>query len=122
MRCVFYLCAAGLLLLPACAQVSVPTAHGVPAPSGSGHPPSQLLIVTPDQGLDGKVAWVNSNLRFVVITFPVGQMAAVDQHLNVYRHGLKVGEVKITGPQNDDSIVGDVTLGEAAAGDSIRNK
>jgi hypothetical protein len=72
--------------------------------------------------LDGRIAWVNSNLQFVVITFPIGQMPAVDQRLNIYRHGLKVGEVRITGPQNDDNIVGDILAGEAAPGDSIRDR
>jgi hypothetical protein len=57
-----------------------------------------------------------------VITFPIGQMPAVDQRLNIYRHGLKVGEVRITGPQNDDNIVGDILAGEAALGDSIRDR
>ena len=97
--------------------------HAVPAPAAAGrHASGQKLIITPDQGLEGRIAWVNSNLQFVVITFPVGQMPAVDQRLNIYRHGLKVGEVKITGPQNDDSIVGDILAGEAAPGDSIRDR
>jgi hypothetical protein len=82
----------------------------------------QKLIVTPQEGLEGKIAWVNSNLRFVVITFPVGQMPALDQRLNVYRRGLKVGEVRITGPQRDDSIVGDLVTGEAGTGDAIRDR
>jgi hypothetical protein len=33
-----------------------------------------------------------------------------------------VGEVRITGPQNDDNIVGDILAGEAALGDSIRDR
>jgi hypothetical protein len=124
MRCVFYLwLAAGLLLLFGCARGKPPAAHAVLAPAAAGQPASgQKLIVTPDQGLDGRIAWVNSNLQFVVITFPIGQMPAVDQRLNIYRHGLKVGEVRITGPQNDDSIVGDILAGEAAPGDSIRDR
>ena len=79
-------------------------------------------IVTPDAGLDGKVSNVNSNLRFVVLTFPVGQMPNLNQHLFVYRKNLKVGEVRVTGPQQDDSIVADVTIGEAAIGDEVRDK
>ena len=35
---------------------------------------------------------------------------------------LKVGEVKITGPQRDDHIVGDLTTGEAQVGDEVRDK
>jgi hypothetical protein len=124
MRCAFYLwLAAGLLLLSGCARGKPPAARAVPAPAAAGRPASgQKLIVTPDQGLDGRIAWVNSNLQFVVITFPIGQMPAVDQRLNIYRHGLKVGEVRITGPQNDDSIVGDILAGAAAPGDWIRDR
>ena len=56
------------------------------------------MIVTPENALVGKVALVNPTGRFVVLNFPLGKMAAVDQHLNLYRRGLKVGEVKVTGP------------------------
>jgi hypothetical protein len=40
--------------------------------------------------------------------------------LNVYRHGLKVGEVKITGPQQEDNTVGDIASGEVEVGDELR--
>jgi hypothetical protein len=83
---------------------------------------SRKTIVTPEEGLSGKVAWENSNLRFVVLTFPVGQMPKTGQHLSVFRQGLKVGEVKITGPQQDDSIVADVIVGEAHPGDVARER
>jgi hypothetical protein len=42
--------------------------------------------------------------------------------MNVYRRGLKVGEVKVTGPQRDDNIVADITAGEAAVGDEVRDR
>jgi hypothetical protein len=47
-------------------------------------------------------------------------MPLVDQHLNLYRRGLKVGEVKITGPQQDDNIVGDLVSGDSEPGDEAR--
>ena len=104
---------AGVLILSGCASRKLPV-----SPAGS----DPKLIVTAQEGFDGRVASVNSNLQFVVITFPVGQMPAMDQRLAVYRRGLKVGEVAITGPQRDDSIVGDIVAGEAAAGDAIRDR
>jgi hypothetical protein len=112
----------GLLLPVGCARDrgrSASTTSRAPSSAGSTN---ATFIVTPDQALNGKVSWVNANLRFVVITFPVGQMPVSDQSLNVYREGLKVGEVKISGPQSDDSIVADITAGEAAVGDAIRSK
>lgn len=93
------------------------------SPSGETNAPASdaNLIVTPEKGLNGKVAWVNSNLRFVVLTFPVGQLPANNQRLDVYRGGLKVGELKVSGPQNDDNVVADIVVGEAEVGDAVRN-
>lgn len=84
-------------------------------------PPDTNLIVTPEKGLNGKVAWVNSNLRFVVLTFPVGQLPTNDQRLAVYRGGLKVGELKVSGPRIDENVVADIVAGEAEVGDTVRN-
>lgn len=79
-------------------------------------------IVTPDTALVGKVVAVNNPGRFVVLNFPVGRMAAVGQVLGVYRDGLKVGELKVSGPQRDDNIVADLTAGEARVGDTVRDR
>jgi hypothetical protein len=83
---------------------------------------SQKLIVTPTEGLTGKVSRVNPNLRFVVLTFPIGQMPDVSRAMNLYRQGLKVAEVKITGPQRNDSIVADIITGDAELGDEARDR
>jgi len=77
-------------------------------------------IVTPANVLVGKIARVSQAGRFVVIVFPVGHLPALEQKMGVYRSGLKKGEVKITGPQLDDSVVADLTAGEAQPGDSVR--
>lgn len=79
-------------------------------------------IVKPDTGLTGKVKVFNEVGRFVVLNFPIGHMPAIDQQLFVYRNGLKIGELKVTGPQNDDNIVADLVNGEAQPGDEIRDK
>ncbi len=78
------------------------------------------LIVTPGTVLIGKVVRVNANARFAVLNFPVGTMPAPGQQLNVYRQGLKVGEVVATGPQQDDNVVADIVKGEAQVGDELR--
>ena len=57
-----------------------------------------------------------------MLSFPVGQMPAMGQRLFLYRGGLKVAEVKITGPQNDNNIVADVVDGDAQAGDEVRDQ
>lgn len=83
---------------------------------------SQKLIVTPETGLVGKVETANQNLRYVVLSFPIGHLPALEQRLNVYRHGLKVGEVKVTGPQIEDNVVADIVEGDSGPGDEVRDK
>jgi hypothetical protein len=79
-------------------------------------------IVTPDNSLTAKVISYNPAGRFVVLGFPVGQMPRLEQGLFLYRNGLKVGEVKVTGPQRDNNIVADLVTGEAQAGDEVRDR
>ena len=79
-------------------------------------------MVTPDRVLLGKIARVNEVGRFVVLEFPVSHLPAMGQVLFVYRNGLKVAEVKVTGPQRDDHTVADLTTGEAQLGDEVRGQ
>ncbi len=79
------------------------------------------LMVTPGAQLSGRVSSVNPIARFVIATFPLGTMPAKDQKLNVYRDGLKVAVVKITGPQRDVNIAADIVAGECRVGDEIKN-
>ena len=87
-----------------------------PEPSASG----SKLIVTPDSQTHGQVALVNPNQRYLVVSFPVGSLPPVDRRLNVYRNGLKVAEIKITGPQRDFNIAADIVAGECQVGDEVR--
>jgi len=80
------------------------------------------VIVTPETTLTGKVTVYNAAGQFVVLEFPTGQLPPKDQRMFVYRRGLKVGEVKISGPQQDRHIVADLTTGEAQSGDDVRDK
>jgi hypothetical protein len=91
-----------------------------PAPPAVVAPP--VAIVTPDSSLTGKVVSFNTTARFVVLNFPSHQMPNKGQQLFLYRAGLKVGEVKVTGPQNDDNIVADLVSGEVKAGDDVRDR
>jgi len=79
-------------------------------------------IVTPENLLVGTVATFNTAGRFVVLDFPLGKMPVLDQTMFVFRQGLKVGEVKITGPERDHNTVGDLISGEARKGDEVRDK
>lgn len=101
---------------------STATTPGMSNASPATNNAGSQLIVTPDTAPTGVVARVNSAARFVILTFPVGNMPAVGQTLYVYRHGLKVGEVKVTPPQQDDNTAADIVTGEAALGDEIRTQ
>jgi hypothetical protein len=79
-------------------------------------------LVTPDYSLGGKVATFNSAGRFVVLDFPAGKIPALEQTMFVYRDGLKVGEVKITGPTRDNNTVADLISGGANKGDEVRDR
>lgn len=68
----------------------------------------------------GKVASVNGALRYAVLDFALNPLPAVGAQMGVYRHGVKVGEVKITGPAYHSNTVGDLVAGEAQVGDDIR--
>jgi hypothetical protein len=91
---------------------AIPVSAAAPAPA----------VVTPDNSLAGKVVSYNSVGRFVVLNFPARRMPKMDQRLFLYRTGLKVAEVKVTGPQNDDDTVADVVSGDAQAGDEVRDR
>lgn len=87
-----------------------------PAPSQS------QFIVTPDASLQAKVLRVNTVGRFVVLNFPDGRMPKLDEHLFLYRGGLKTAEVKVVGPEQDTSIVADIVSGDAQPGDTVRDQ
>src|SRR6266705_621009 len=95
-----------VMFVSGCADKNRTTPQG----AAVGRPASapQKLIVTPDDSLVGKVAMVNQGFRFVVLNFPVGHLPAPEQHLNLYRRGIKVGEVKVTHQQYDDNVVADL--------------
>ena len=80
------------------------------------------VIVTPDNSLAGKVLAYNSSGHFVVLEFPAGPMPNTDQILFLYRAGLKVAQVKITGPERDNNTVADLVSGDAQTGDEVRDQ
>lgn len=105
----------GALALTGCAG-RTGTASGEASRSNKG------LIVTPEAGATGTVVLVNAAARCVVLNFPLSRMPAMETRMSLYRRGLKVGEVKVTGPQREDNVVADVVAGEAEVGDEARRE
>jgi hypothetical protein len=113
-------------LLSGCAQPDATTA-GSPGPNGlagstngsaEGSAAPEVLL---DDQVQGQVVLVNPKLRIVTMDFPIRLMPALEQRLNVYRSGRKVGEVKVTGPSRDTIIAGDIVTGSAQIGDEVRS-
>lgn len=86
--------------------------------SAAERPPKP--VATPVISDPGKIARVDANARYVVLTFPLGGVPPLEQRLNVYRNGLKVGEVRVTGPQRDNNTVADIILGQPQVNDEVR--
>jgi hypothetical protein len=112
------------LLLAAALACGCASSHhvGRAGKSMAGETKDQTPIITPDDMLSGKVAYYNSVGRFVVLTFPVGAIPKQEQTLFLYRGGLKVAELLVTGPQTDNNIVADLVRGEAQTGDEVRDR
>ena len=104
------LCAATLLGGCATHKASAPK----PAPAKT--------VVTPDLRPVGQVAMVNAQARFVVISYPPGAVPKPGQRLNVWRNGLKVGEVQVTGPQLDNNTDADILAGDVQVRDQTREE
>jgi hypothetical protein len=98
--------------------------HRTASPARSAAPAAAAPqpIITPDNSLTARVARYNAAGRFAVLSFPVGQMPKLEQNLFLYRGGMKVAEVKITGPQNENNIVADLVTGDAQVGDEVRDQ
>jgi hypothetical protein len=108
-------CMFGGILMVGCVH------HHHKAPVSAAPSPAPAIVTTGDL-LAGKVVACNTPGRFVVLTFPTAQMPAVDNTMFLYRAGMKVAEIRITGPQSDDNTVADIVTGEAQVGDEVRDK
>jgi hypothetical protein len=84
--------------------------------------PISTAVVTPEAGQTAKVISVNNIGRFVVLNFPAGQLPKLQSSLFLYRAGLKVAEIKITGPEDGNNTVGDLISGDANPGDTVRDE
>jgi hypothetical protein len=109
------------LMLAGCAvfQKHTPAPKPAPPPVTTQQPKP---VVTPDFRAVGHVAMVNAEARFVVISFPNGPVPQRERHLNVYRDGQKVGELKVTGPQRESDTVADIVSGDVQLHDEVRTE
>jgi len=109
---------AGMVAFSGCSSSRHQSAKYDDIPTAAGKKP----IVKASDELVGKVVRYNTIGRFAVLNFPANRMPAVGRTVFVYREGLKVGEIKVTGPIQDDNIVGDLVSGDGKSGDEIRDR
>lgn len=114
MRCIGWLLVGTLLISVGCA-----TSRSSKEPA---KPAGNNLIVTPGHELTGRVSLVNTSSRYAIVAFPIGALPATGSVLGVYRDGLKVGELKVNGPQMDNLITADLVTGDCGAGDEVRTQ
>ena len=69
----------------------------------------------------GRIARVNPDGAFVILSYPLGKVPPVGRRLSVYRDGMKVGELKVSEPQYQQHTAADILAGEARAGDEARD-
>ena len=96
---------------------------GTPKPADSAKEEaaaSTNFVVAPSIDLIGRVTSVDAKSRFVVIAYPAASVPEKEQRLNVYRQGRKVGELKVTGPRQDNITAADILAGEVFVGDEAR--
>jgi hypothetical protein len=106
-----WVCAA--LLLAGCVHHEPPI---IAPPTPEKKKPPETYI-TPALGPVGRVEMVNNEGRFVVLSFPPGKLPSPGQRWRIHHRGLKIGLVKITGPQRQLDTVADIIEGEANIGD-----
>ena len=100
---------------PSGVQQSITTPRTAVRTNASG------MIVTPaNNSATGRVALLNAQGGFVILTYPVGQLPPLGKRLSVYHNGMKVGELKVTEPQRDQNTAADIMAGEAHVGDEAR--
>ena len=91
-----------------------------PSPAFTVRTPGNTNVVMTPAASVGRIASVNVSAKFAVINFPIGQVPPNETKLGVFRAGAKVGEIKVTGPAQENFTVGDITTGTAQEGDEVR--
>ena len=105
------LCAA--VLVTGCAKFKRPAPVTVTVQPGKP-------VVTPDFRAIGTIMTVNAEARYVIVSFPVTNVPPAGRRLDIYRNGLKVGELKVTGPEREGDTAADLVAGEAQVRDEAR--
>ena len=93
---------------------------GCVAPKKDTKPPAPPPDVKPLTPILGKVLVVNTDLKYVVVDFALSRPPIPGDLFNVFRMGMKVGEVRINNLSTAANFAADITAGEVKVGDEVR--
>ncbi len=100
--------------------VNRPSPAKVKQPPPAQPAPAIQPVIKADLRSWGNVVKVNAGARFVIVSFEAGTVPPAGQRFNVYRAGAKVGQVTITGPQQENNTVADIVSGDIPLHDEVR--
>ena len=103
-------------LAPTPAKSPAPANAAVASPSVTNN----NQVITLSGQTVGKVYSVNQVARFVILDYGLSPLPPLEQRLNVYRNGVRVGEIKVTGPVMNGNIAADIVAGEVRKDDQVR--
>jgi len=81
---------------------------------------STNIVLTPNLKPVGRIAHVNKPGRFVVVNYTLGPIPRPDQRIFAYRNGLRIAELRVTGPEEDTNTVADILAGDPQIQDEVR--
>lgn len=104
------------------AKVAPTEKVGLPPQLKSGKElPKPAPVIEPISVFSGKVVLVNAALKYTVVEGVIGRLPPVEQSLNVYRDGQKVGVIVVSNQARGANFAADLTQGEARVGDTVRS-
>ena len=77
--------------------------------------------MTPVVVYQGRIAFVKTAAKYVVVEGGVGEVPPADTTLNVYRGDKKVGEIKSTKQYRSTNYAADILSGTIKVGDTVRS-
>ena len=92
----------------------------VPAAALSTNVPPAAPRIVPVEDISGRVLSYNAQARFALVDFRINTLPVPGQHLEVWRDGQKVGELRTSRWARAGCVAADLLSGEVRTGDEVR--
>jgi predicted nucleic acid-binding Zn-ribbon protein len=105
-------------------KVETPVSAPAPAPAATVQPVSNPVasIIPAGANFSGEVVILNMKEKFVVVNFKnSGSLPPENAQFSVFRNGVPIGSVRITGPVKPPFVPADIIQGEIQKGDMVKN-